>query len=136
MDTKELRRIYDRTNGHCHICQKKLSFSNYGKSGQKGAWNREHSKAKFNGGTDHLNNLYAACISCNIQKGIRSSNSARRKHGHSSAPFSKSKVRQIKEDNTVAGALLGGTIGALGGPVGIAIGSALGGIFGNNISIK
>lgn len=37
-DIERLRLIYDRTDGHCHICGKKLSFVNYAVPGTRGAW--------------------------------------------------------------------------------------------------
>jgi 5-methylcytosine-specific restriction endonuclease McrA len=67
-DVEILRRIYDRTEGHCHICGKKLSFANYAISSGRGAWEVEHSVAKATGGTNHLNNLFPACITCNRSK--------------------------------------------------------------------
>ncbi len=36
-DDHMLSRIYDRTSGYCHICSKKLSFTNYNRPGSKGA---------------------------------------------------------------------------------------------------
>lgn len=41
----QLRRIYDRTSGYCHLCHKKLAFTNYGRYGAKGVWEVEHSNA-------------------------------------------------------------------------------------------
>jgi hypothetical protein len=60
MDYERLNRIYDKTDGYCHICHKKLSFSNYACCGAKGAWEIDHSNAKINGGSNHLNNLFPA----------------------------------------------------------------------------
>ena len=68
---ERLSDIYDRTSGYCHICGKKLSFSNYCRPGCKGAWEVEHSKARVNGGCDSLNNLYAACMCPFSTKGPR-----------------------------------------------------------------
>ena len=65
-------RIYDRPSGYCHICGRKLSFQNYGIIDARGAWEVEHSIPWAFGGTDHLNNLYPACISCNRGKGTYS----------------------------------------------------------------
>src|SRR5439155_18112959 len=62
-------RIYDRTGGNCHLCGKKLSFQHYGIVGARGAWEVEHSIPQSLGGTDHLNNLYAACIACDSREG-------------------------------------------------------------------
>jgi 5-methylcytosine-specific restriction endonuclease McrA len=69
----QLRAIYDRTEGQCHNCRKRLTFRNYGLFGKRGAWEIEHSVAQARGGTDHGNNLFAACISCNRSKGDSSS---------------------------------------------------------------
>lgn len=35
-DLIRLRKIYDKTDGYCHICHKKLAFSNHGITGAKG----------------------------------------------------------------------------------------------------
>jgi hypothetical protein len=35
---EELSYIYDKTNGYCNHCGKKLAFSNYGVLGARGAW--------------------------------------------------------------------------------------------------
>jgi len=64
----ELNYIYDKTGGRCWHCDKKLSFQNYGKPGEKGAWEVDHSIPLSRGGTDHLNNLVPACIECNRSK--------------------------------------------------------------------
>ena len=70
MDPERLQSIFERTDGYCHICHRRLSLANYGKHNSKGAWHIEHSIPKAKGGTDHLNNLFAACIVCNLEKGI------------------------------------------------------------------
>lgn len=101
----ELRAIYERTEGHCHLCRKRLSFCNYGAFGKRGAWEIEHSIAQARGGTDHLNNLFAACISCNRSKGDWSSKTARRQHGYECAPYSSRKRKR--------NAFLGAGIGSL-----------------------
>lgn len=86
-----LNKIYDRTDGYCHLCGKKLSFVNYGKCGRKGVWQVEHSRAKANGGTNHPNNLFAACTRCNQEKGIVTTRTARGWNGRTKAPLSKVK---------------------------------------------
>jgi len=65
---QELRSIYNRTCGNCHLCHRKMYLTNYGKFGERGAWEVEHSVARARGGTDHGNNLYGAHISCNREK--------------------------------------------------------------------
>ena len=124
--TVERRKIYDRTYGKCHICGKKLSFTNYGYFGLKGCWEVEHSNPKYKGGTNRLNNLYASCISCNRSKNNNSTRSARAKCGITKAPLSKEKYKEKKKNNSIVGGLLGGIIGSVAGPVGMGLGAALG----------
>jgi hypothetical protein len=102
-DEAQLRAIYDRTEGRCHICRKRLSFSNYGLFGERGAWEIEHSVAQARGGSDHGNNLFAAHIPCNRSKGNGSSRSARRQHGYVCAPYSARKRKR----NAAIGAGIG-----------------------------
>ncbi len=78
---KQLRAVYARTSGYCHICYRKLALDNYGKRGERGAWHVDHSNPRAKGGTDRLNNLYPACIDCNIDKGARTTRAARGSHG-------------------------------------------------------
>ena len=89
MKSDRLNRIFSRTGGQCHICRKQLCFGNYGAIGKRGAWEIEHSRPRSRGGTDHLNNLYAACISCNRSKGNGTTASARGGNGYRAAPLSK-----------------------------------------------
>ncbi len=133
-DISLLKKIYAKTDGYCHICHGKLNFSNYGKHAMTGAWHVEHSIPRAKGGTDHLNNLYPACASCNCEKGVSSTSCARAKYGNSRAPYSKSKKDKIKENNISAGLLIGGTIGLIGGPVGFFVGAAIGGMIGSSNS--
>lgn len=136
-DNDKLNKIYDKTDGNCHICHRTLSFSNYGIHGAKGAWHVEHSVPKAKGGTDHLNNLYAACIKCNLDKGTSHTKTARGWNGNTRAPYSKEKKEKIRNNNATGGAVIGGTIGALiGGPVGGIIGAAIGAAIGNDSSPK
>jgi len=89
-----LNSVFDKTAGRCHLCRKSLAFSKYGKHGTRGAWHIEHSHPKALGGTDHLNNLFPACISCNLEKGTESTRTIRRKHGLRRAPYSKTEMEQ------------------------------------------
>ncbi len=97
---EQLEIIFDKTCGECHICRKRMCFSNYGQFGQRGAWEVEHSNARANGGTHSLNNLYAAHIRCNRSKGKCSTRSARGRHGYRCAPYSQPR----KERNAWTGA--------------------------------
>ncbi len=130
---KELKRIYDRTGGYCHICHKKLSFENYGSYGDRCAWHIEHSKAQANGGTHHGNNLYAACISCNLEKGTVTTRTARGWNGTTRAPLSRDARNKARAENAVAGGVIGGLVGLFFGPVGAAIGAGLGAKIGHDL---
>lgn len=132
-DKNQRRKIYDRTDGYCHICHKKLSLKNYGVVGEHGAWEVEHSRPRSKGGTDHGNNLYAACIPCNRDKSNCCTRTARRWNGTTRAPFSKAKKAAERRENGILGGIAGGTIGLVGGPVGVAIGALVGSQIGKAI---
>ena len=128
-----LRKIFDRTSGNCHICGKKLAFSNYGKTGARGAWEVEHSNPKSKGGSNHGNNLYAAHIPCNRSKRDGSTRSARAKHGRTRAPLSAANREKTRMRNTATCAGVGLAIGAVfGGPPGALIGSGIGAFVGHS----
>lgn len=125
---ERLEQIFNRTSGYCHICGGKLAFRNYAAYGARGAWEVEHSKPRCEGGTDHLNNLYAAHISCNRSKRATCTRKARAKYGRTKAPLSLRRRAEAKNRNATDAALIGGTLGALiGGPWGAIIGAAIGG---------
>lgn len=127
---EQLSDIYDRTDGRCHICGKKLAFKNYNCPGARGAWEVEHSKPKARGGTNRLNNLYPACITCNRSKGAGSTRAARAKHGRTRAPMSAAKKQAVRQENAVAGGLLLGGASLLINkklsPIAVAIGAIAG----------
>ncbi|MEI9809524.1 MAG: hypothetical protein WDO16_17565 [Bacteroidota bacterium] len=89
---------------------------------------------KARGGTDHLNNLYAACISCNCAKGAGSTSTMRRRNGVSRAPLNRLRKERIKEENTFLGMTGGGLVGSYFGPVGTLAGIIIGGLFGEDVS--
>lgn len=133
-DDKRLRRIFDKTNGNCHLCCVKLAFSNYGISGKRGSWHVEHSRPVAKGGSHHLNNLFAAHIDCNLEKSTITTRTVRGWNGRSRAPLNKVKYEAAKVENTVLGGTLGAGIGALfGGPPGALLGGAIGALFGNDV---
>lgn len=69
MSNDKINYIYDKTKGYCFYCGKKLAYTNYGKIRAKGSWEIDHGRPRSKGGTDHLNNLHAACVDCNRDKG-------------------------------------------------------------------
>jgi hypothetical protein len=103
---EELERIYDRTNGRCHLCHKKLAFRNYGAFGARGAWDVEHSVARATGGLEHANNRYAACVSCNRSKGTRSSRSVRMQNGVRRSPMGLREQKRVRVRNATRAAIL------------------------------
>lgn len=103
---EQLEVIFDKTCGQCHICRKRMCFSNYGQFGRRGAWEVEHSNPRANGGTHNLNNLYAAHMRCNRSKGKCSTRSARTRYGYRGAPFSEKRKEQNAWKGAGAAALL------------------------------
>lgn len=100
---ERLQKIFDKTDGRCHICRRVLIYKNYGENGHKSAWEIEHSKPRVHGGKDHLNNLYAAHITCNRSKGKNTTKNVRSAYGFQSAPRSHDK----KVKDAVVWGLLG-----------------------------
>lgn len=128
---EERSAIYDRTRGKCHLCHRKLAFTNCGVVGARMAWEVEHSRPRANGGTDRFNNLYAACIPCNRSKRAGSTRTHRARNGVTRAPLSAQKYAAAKRGNTLGGAALGGYLGyRVGGPRGAWLGGILGGLIG------
>lgn len=127
-------RIFQKTDGRCHICRKRLCFNNR-RVGERGAWQVDHSRARANGGGDHANNLLPACCDCNNEKSTGSTRAARARagHGRTRAPMSKAKKTAAKQRNAVVGGLGLGALGALfGGPAGAVIGGIAGAALGGS----
>jgi hypothetical protein len=135
-----LTKVFDKTDGKCHLCGKTLVFKNYGVKGARGEWQVEHSKSIEQGGTDHLNNLYSSCPVCNPEKGGKKTAAEMRvKKGIERLPNSKTENVKLKEQNkterTKEGAVLGGVIGsAVAGPLGAFVGSFLGAELGKHLA--
>jgi 5-methylcytosine-specific restriction endonuclease McrA len=110
----DLSDIYDKTDGYCAYCGKKLAFVNYGKVGSRGAWEVDHSNPKCRGGTGYFRNLVPACIDCNREKGTRSGKSYRA-----------SWARSEQGENPDWGEIILGGIAAVG--LAYVVASALGG---------
>lgn len=99
----ERKKIFERTDGRCHICREQLAFQNYGKLNGEGIWEIEHSNPRANGGSDRLVNKYPACVRCNRKKGAGSTRKARAKHGYKRAPYSRKK----KAEHAITGGAIG-----------------------------
>lgn len=137
MDKEILKLIYRKTDGYCHLCFKKLNFANYGKLYADGSWQIEHSRCKAKGGSDHLNNLFPACVECNLEKGTLSSRTVRSRNGRTRAPFSKQQKSKIRIESIFKGIIIGSVLGlAFVGPFGGILCGAVGGVIGNDNSPK
>jgi len=118
-------KTFDRTAGRCHICGKQLARRNYGQLGKRGAWEIEHSIPRARGGSDHGNNLYPACISCNRSKGTVSSRAARSRNGRTRAPLSLKRQAKVRARRAVGGGIFGAVAaGLVGGPIFLPMGLA------------
>ena len=82
--------VYDRTDGHCRYCGKKLFWSNYGAPGERGSWEVDHSVPIARGGTDYLRNLWPACTDCNRDKGAMTGSQYMRLMEGGAGPYSSS----------------------------------------------
>lgn len=132
-DKMTRRRIYDRTSGYCHICKKKLSFRNYGKKDERGAWEVDHSQPHSKGGADHLNNLYACCVTCNRTKGTCTSQTARSWYDRKKAPLSRVRRKEVKYTNAIFGGIAGLIIGLFVSPLAALFAVAVGGRIGYDV---
>ena len=66
MNKQQLKTIWQKTNGHCHFCGKKLIFSAYGpRGGKRGKWQVDHIFPKTKGGANSLENYLPICSACN-----------------------------------------------------------------------
>lgn len=72
--TQQLREIYDKTEGYCAICDKKLALTNHGMECEKGSWEADHGNPVSRGGVDDLRNLQPLCYPCNRQKSNMTTN--------------------------------------------------------------
>ena len=59
--------VFQKSHGRCGYCFKVICRENRCRSG-RGGWEIDHRIPQALGGTDHLNNLIAACWGCNVRK--------------------------------------------------------------------
>ena len=129
-DNEALERIFDRTDGRCHICHRKMHFGNYGQPGHRGAWEVEHSIPRAHGGTDNLNNLYGAHVACNRAKGTFSSRTARAWNGRQRAPLSADRKEKARWGNAATLGTLGGVVALMVAPEVAILGAGLAALLG------
>jgi len=80
---EEQKFIFERTNGNCKYCHKTLVFQNRF-SGKRGAWHIDHGRSVSGDGSNHMRNLWPACIDCNLGKSTESGTSYDRKFKYKS----------------------------------------------------
>lgn len=128
-DDEKRRGVFAKSRALCHLCGESMAFVNYGNHGARRAWEIDHSIPRARGGSDHLNNLYAAHTRCNRSKQARSSASVRRQNGLSRAPMSAAAMEDLKAGDALTGAVSLGLLGArFFGPPGLLIGAVIGAI--------
>lgn len=67
MREAQLRKIFGKTNGHCHFCGNKLAFKKRGKKSGKleGYWEVDHVIQRAKGSRSSSENYLPACVGCN-----------------------------------------------------------------------
>jgi len=81
--------------------------------GTEGAWEVDHSKTSANGGTDHKNNLYPACIGCNRSKKAQDIRPIKEENGFRGPPMPAKMKEGIRQRNTLGTAIVSGVTGIL-----------------------
>src|SRR3990167_9522377 len=74
-----LRRIYEKTKGHCHFCGDPIDFEKRGWTcdGLPGYWETDHVIQRGKGGALSLDNCLPACTKCNRLRWHRKGNGLR-----------------------------------------------------------
>ena len=123
---EKLKAILEKTSGKCHLCPDPpmLKLEWYGRSDLPGGWEVDHSKPRAKGGTDHLNNLWAAHITCNRQKRTKATVRVRGKNGLTRAPLSR-KARAKEKRKQLLGGMIGGALtgAVIGNPITAVLGA-------------
>jgi 5-methylcytosine-specific restriction endonuclease McrA len=132
--TPEARRVvFDATAGRCHLCKNPLALKHYGAKhfGKPTAWELDHQRPRAKGGSDHGNNLRAACISCNRSRQTKSAARVREQNGFAKPPVSADKRSDNMFIAGVVGAVGAAAFGATLGPA-LLVGSMLAAIAGED----
>ena len=67
MNDNQLRKIWEKTKGHCHLCGDAIIFEKRGwkTGGLKGYWEVDHVIQLDKGGKNSVENCLPACTMCN-----------------------------------------------------------------------
>lgn len=98
----------------------------------RGAWEVDHSTPISKGGSNHLNNLFPACIPCNRKKGNSNNTVARKPNGVTVAPLSKKAKESKRKKGILTGLAVGVGFGSAFGPVGMLVCGTIGAIAGDS----
>jgi 5-methylcytosine-specific restriction endonuclease McrA len=131
-DDEQKLKVYEKTDGCCHLCHKKIAKKNYGVISARGAWEIDHSKPVSKNGSNHMNNYQPACIPCNRSKGNSSTQSARLRHGVTALPKSKQQKVEIRKRKVLGSAGAGAIVGMRFGPIGGIVGAVAGALIGSH----
>lgn len=124
-----LERVFEKTDGRCHLCGGTLRIQSYGRGGRYG-WEVEHSVPLARGGSENLRNLFPAHGTCNRAKGTSDSRSARKMFGLEKRPLSRAEQDRVRGERAWLGVAIGGLLlaplGAGAALVGAVTGAAIG----------
>lgn len=67
-DDETVNDLFDLTDGTCFYCEKSISVKNYGRVGERGAFEVDHFIPVSRGGDDEFENWVPACVDCNTRK--------------------------------------------------------------------
>jgi len=59
-----VKNAFDRVNGYCQVCGKKLVYANRGSVEGRGGWEARHIKPVIEGGKDEVRNCMVVCMGC------------------------------------------------------------------------
>lgn len=103
---EDLEDIFGKADGYCRYCGKQLAWSNYGRVGERGAWEVDHSIPFSRGGTDYFRNLWPACVTCNTEKGTLTGSEYSRHLGGARTSHSSSNIGEVIGGIVIAGLAL------------------------------
>jgi len=59
-----VKNAFDKVNGYCQACGKKLIYANRGNAVGRGGWDAKHIKPVSEGGKDEVRNCMILCMDC------------------------------------------------------------------------
>ena len=59
-----VKNAFDRVNGYCQVCGKKLVYASRGSAQGRGGWEARHIKPVLEWGKDEVRNCMIVCMEC------------------------------------------------------------------------